>query len=129
MASSAGPTGQWPCDTRQEVRAGVLGVLDFFPQDFGAGVLSLPSHMATIQESTHPTIIKELQACLGMVNFYRRFLPRIARTLQPLTDELWGSKKEPEKLEWSAAMDAAFTDATQALLSATHQAHPTVGAE
>jgi hypothetical protein len=105
------------------------GILDFFPQDFGAGVLSLPSHKATIQESTRPTIIKELQACLGMVNFYKRFLPPIARTLQPLTDELWGSKKEPEKLEWLAAMDAAFTDATQALLSATHQAHPTVGAE
>jgi hypothetical protein len=28
------------------------------------------------------------QQFLGMVNFYRRFLPGIARTLQPLTDAL-----------------------------------------
>ncbi len=35
-----------------------------------AGLLPLPSHVAAIQE---------LQAFLGMVNFYRRFLPSIAR--------------------------------------------------
>jgi hypothetical protein len=32
-------------------------------------------------------------------------------------------------LEWSAAMEAAFAAAKQSLLSATHLAHPTVGAE
>jgi hypothetical protein len=36
-------------------------------------------------ELPHPTIIKELQAFLGMVNFYRRFLPSIAGMLRPLT--------------------------------------------
>jgi hypothetical protein len=34
-----------------------------------------------------------------------------------------------DRLEWSAAMDAAFAGAKQALLTATHLAHPTVGAE
>jgi hypothetical protein len=66
---------------------------------------------------------------LGMVNFYRRFLPNIARTLQPLTDALRGGRKGADKLDWSAAMDAAFAGAKQSLLSATHLAHPTVGAE
>ena len=47
-----------------------------------AGVLPLPSHVAAIQEFPRPSIIKELQAFLGMVNFYRRFLPSIARTLR-----------------------------------------------
>jgi hypothetical protein len=94
-----------------------------------AGVLPLPSHMADIQEFPRPTIIKELQAFLDMVNFYRRFLPSIARTLWPLTDGLRGSRKGVDKLEWSAAMDAAFAGTKQALLSATHLAHPTVGAE
>jgi hypothetical protein len=64
-----------------------------------------------------------------MVNFYRRFLPNIARTLQPLTDALRGGRKGADKLDWSAAMDAAFAGAKQSLLSATHLAHPTVGAE
>jgi putative transposase len=40
-----------------------------------AGVLPLPSHVAAIQEFPRPTIIKDLQAFLGIVNFYRRFLP------------------------------------------------------
>ncbi len=66
---------------------------------------------------------------MGMVNFYRRYLPGIARTLRPLTDGLRGGKKGADKLEWSAAMDDTFAGAKQALLSATHLAHPTVGAE
>ncbi len=91
-----------------------------------AGVLPLPSHVAAIQDFPRPTIIKELQAFLGMVNFYRRFLPSIARTLRPLTDALRGGRKGADKLEWSAAMDAAFAGAKQSLLTATHLAHPTV---
>ncbi len=35
-----------------------------------------------------------------MVNFYRHFLPGIARTLQPLTDALRGA---PKTLEWPPA--------------------------
>ncbi len=94
-----------------------------------AGVLPLPSHVAAIQDFPRPIIIKELQAFLGMVNFYRRFLPSIARMLRPLTDALHGGRKGANKLEWSAAMDAAFAGAKQSLLTATHLAHPTVGAE
>ncbi len=93
------------------------------------GGLPLPSHVAAIQDFPCPTIIKELQAFLGMVNSYRRFLPSIARTLRPLTDALRGGRKGADKLEWSVAMDAAFAGAKQALLTATHLAHPTVGAE
>jgi hypothetical protein len=62
------------------------------------GVLSVPSHVSAIQELPHPTNIKELQAFLGIVNFYRRFLPSIAGMLRPLTDELRSSKKGPDKL-------------------------------
>ncbi len=94
-----------------------------------AGVLPLPSQVAAIQDFPRLTIIKELQAFLDMVKFYRRFLPSIARTLRPLTDGLRGGRKGADKLEWSTAMDAAFAGAKQALLSATHLAHPTVGAE
>jgi hypothetical protein len=40
-----------------------------------------------------------------MVNFYRRFLPKIAATLKPLTDLLRGN---PKSLDWSAAAAEAF---------------------
>jgi hypothetical protein len=108
---------------------GVQELEDLGHKISAAGVLPLPSHVAANQDFPRPTIIKELQAFLGMVNFYRRYLPSIARMLRPLTDGLRGGKKGADKLEWSAALDAAFAGAKQALLSATHLAHPTVGAE
>jgi cleavage and polyadenylation specificity factor subunit 1 len=63
------------------------------------GVLPLPSHVGTIQDFPRPTIIKELQAFLGMVNFYRRFLPSIARKLRPLTDGLRSARRG--RTSWS----------------------------
>ncbi len=65
-----------------------------------AGVLPLLSHVAAIQDFPRPTIIKELQAFLGMVNFYRQLLPIIARTLRPLTDALRVGRKGADRLEW-----------------------------
>ena len=64
-----------------------------------AGVLPLPSHVAAIQDFPRPSIIKELQAFLGMVNFYRRFLPSIARTLRSQTDALRGAGRG--RTNWS----------------------------
>jgi len=93
-----------------------------------AGVLPLPAHVAAIQDFPRPSTVKELQAFLGMVNFYRRFLPGVACTLRPLTDELRGGRKGPDKLNWSDPMSIAFAAAKQALLSATHLTHPTTGA-
>ncbi len=57
------------------------------------GVLPLPSHVAAIEDFPRPTIIKELQAFLGMVNFYRRLLPSIAHMQRPLTNALCGGRK------------------------------------
>jgi hypothetical protein len=56
-----------------------------------------------------------------MVNFYRRFLPGIARTLQPLTDALKGA---PKTLEWPLAAAATFGAAKAALAAAVPLAHP-----
>jgi hypothetical protein len=59
-----------------------------------------------------------------MVNFYRRFLPGIARTLAPLTDALKGGRKGPTALEWSTAMQTAFQAAKEALCQASTLVHP-----
>jgi len=56
-----------------------------------------------------------------MVNVYRRFLPGIARTLQPLTDALKGA---PKMLEWLPATAAAFGAAKAALAAAVPLVHP-----
>jgi hypothetical protein len=67
-----------------------------------------------------PQDVKQLQQFLGMVNFYRRFLPGITYTLQPLTDALKGA---PKTLEWPPAA-AAFGAAKAALAAAVPLAHP-----
>ncbi len=72
-----------------------------------------------ISDFPPPQDVKQLQQFLGIV-FYRRLLPGIARTLQPLTDTLKGT---PKTLEWPAAA-AAFGAAKAALAAAVPLAHP-----
>ncbi len=61
-----------------------------------------------------------------MINFYRRFLPGIARTLRPLTDALAGN---PWVLNWSQELQDAFDRAKSALSSAVSLTHPSPSAE
>jgi hypothetical protein len=86
-----------------------------------AGITPLPRHVAAVQDCPPPTDIKQLQRFLGLINFYRRFLPAVARTLQPLTDLLKGS---PKVLLWSSAAEAAFVAAKAALVAAVPLCHP-----
>jgi hypothetical protein len=90
-----------------------------------AGVTPLPKHVAAVQDCPPPTDVKQLQRFLGLINFYRRFLPAVARTLQPLTDLLKGS---PKVLLWSSAADAAFVAAKAALVAAVPLCHPALNA-
>jgi hypothetical protein len=55
-----------------------------------------------------------------MLNFYRRFLPGIARVLKPLTDATSGKGK----LLWTSEMQIAFDHAKALLASAVPQQHP-----
>jgi hypothetical protein len=94
-----------------------------------SGVQPLPSHVAAVQEFPRPVTVRELQAFLGMVNFYRRFLPAVAKTLKPLTDALRGKLRGTDTVLWTAECAVAFEAAKQALLRATCLAHPVAGAK
>jgi RNase H-like domain found in reverse transcriptase/Reverse transcriptase (RNA-dependent DNA polymerase) len=86
-----------------------------------AGILPLPKHVEALQCLLVPTNVKGLQRFLGLINFYRRFLPGIAATLLPLTDALRGL---PQHLTVTAEMTAAVAAAKDALAAATGLAHP-----
>jgi len=73
-----------------------------------------------------PQDVRGLQRFLGMINFYRRFLPGVARTLRPLTNALAGN---PRALNWSTEMQTAFETAKSALASAVSLVHPSPSAE
>ncbi len=45
------------------------------------GIRSLPGRVAAIKDHPRPSSVKQLQAFLGMVNFYRRFVPAAAKIL------------------------------------------------
>jgi cleavage and polyadenylation specificity factor subunit 1 len=90
-----------------------------------AGIVPLARHVTAIQDFPPPSDLKGLQRFLGMVNFYRQFLPSIAQVLQPLTDLLRGN---PKVLAWSAEAAAAFIAAKAALVSVVPLSHPAPGA-
>lgn len=65
------------------------------------GVNTDPSKVATIQRLAAPSNVKEVRSFLGVVGFYRRFIPGFAAVAQPLSDLLraekawtWGYKEE-----------------------------------
>ena len=85
--------------------------------------------MQAIADHPAPTNIKELQNFLGVMNFYRRFVPGAARLHRPLTEALKGSPRPTAPVVWTPEMRAAFQAAKDALRSATGLAFPRPQAE
>jgi hypothetical protein len=83
------------------------------PPHAAAGTEPLLEHVATIQEFQRPAEAKGLQSYLGLVNFYRRFIPGAARILLTLTDARSGGRKS--KLVWIEDISAAFRSAKLAV--------------
>jgi hypothetical protein len=67
-----------------------------------------------------PADVKSLQRFLGMVNFYRRFLPGIAHVLAPLTS----ATKGKGRLTWTPEMTLSFQNAKSSLATAVPLKHP-----
>ena len=53
----------------------------------------LPERVEAIIKLSKPANAKQLRRYLGMINFYRRFIPGAAKTLKPLYDLLKGAKR------------------------------------
>jgi hypothetical protein len=90
------------------------------------GAAPMPDHAAEIKNCPPPQDIKQLQRFLGMVNFYRRFLPKCVQMLKPLTDLLKGGAKT---LEWTVSTQEAFQNAKRLLAAAVPLQHPAPNAE
>ncbi len=68
-----------------------------------SGMEPLCKHVEAIQQYPRPADMRALQSFLGLVNFYRRYIPAAARILRPLTDALRGSGKV--KIVWTPNME------------------------
>ena len=90
------------------------------------GVTPTKDKVAAITRFPTPKTIKSLQEFVGMITYYHRFLPGIAKILAPLHNALSGKKK---KLMWSAALQTAFEDAKRAIAKAVLLSFPAKDAQ
>lgn len=65
-----------------------------------------PAKTREIDRMPYPQSVKELQAFLGVINFYRRFLPDIAKVCAPLYDLLKANTKFVWSKQCKHAVDA-----------------------
>lgn len=67
---------------------------------------------------------------MGLINFYRRFLPHAARVLAPLNVYQRGAKKnDRRKIVWTPDAEAAFAQVKEDLANAVLLWHPAVDAD
>ena len=85
------------------------------------GVTPLEDRVQAIKEIAPPTTVKELQRFLGMINYYRRFVPQAAQHLYYLFEALKG---KPKSLKWTKDCDASFVAIKEALAASVMLRHP-----
>jgi len=95
----------------------------------GKGTRPLPERVKVIQEYDLPKTAKDLRRYLGIINFYRRFLPRAAETLAPMNDLLQRNLKGKTLVTWTPQARQAFESSKKSLAEATLLAHPRLNAE
>lgn len=89
------------------------------------GTRPLETKIQVIQEYPPPKTAKGLRRFLGMINFYRRFLPNIAEAQAPLHSMLAGPNiKASTTLTWTPVLLDAFEKCKSTLSKTTLLAHP-----
>ncbi|GFU74287.1 hypothetical protein TNCV_4168771 [Trichonephila clavipes] len=105
-----------------------------------SGIEPLSDRVDCILNFPQPTTLTQLRRFLGLFNFYRRFVPKVAHLLAPLNKFLEGIKnfKKSKKvscknlrdsIQWTEEAEQAFNDAKNALADATLLRHPIPGAK
>ncbi|GFW31232.1 retrovirus-related Pol polyprotein from transposon 297 [Trichonephila clavipes] len=89
------------------------------------GIKPLPEKVQAVLDYKQPETVGSLRKFLGLLNFYRRFLPKAAEQQYLLSEFLKGSKgkKDSKPLNWSSEAITAFQRCKQALADAALLAH------
>lgn len=94
------------------------------------GTKPLDTKVKTISEFKLPETVDQLKRFLGMLNYYRRFMPRAAETQVPLLECTKGNlKKDKTPIEWTPKKIEAFENCKKLLTNATLLVHPSEQAE
>ncbi|GFX43937.1 retrovirus-related Pol polyprotein from transposon opus [Trichonephila clavipes] len=94
------------------------------------GIKLLPDKVQAVLDYKQPETVGSLRKFLGLLNFYRHFLPKAAEQQYLLSEFLKGSKgkKDSKPLNWSSEVITAFQRCKQALADAALLAHPSPSA-
>ncbi|CAG2217767.1 unnamed protein product [Mytilus edulis] len=84
------------------------------------GVSPPPDRVQAIQEYPPPKNIKELRRLIGMLNWFRKFIPNFSAKYQPLTRLL----KKGQFFVWNVEQQSSFNDLKYALLNSKILAFP-----
>lgn len=90
------------------------------------GIKPSEEKIKVISDMNAPTSIKALQRFLGMVNYYHRFVPKLADLSTPLYHHLKSLKKN---FSWPAECEGAFIKVKSALSNATMLHYPRMDAK
>ena len=89
-----------------------------------SGVRPLEEKVSAIRDFPQPSTQCKLRQFLGLVNFYHRFIPHCAHTLQPLNNLLSKNNNTKQPLQWNDQTTQAFTEIKQAIADALLLVHP-----
>ncbi|KMQ86146.1 pol polyprotein [Lasius niger] len=93
------------------------------------GTKPLKDRVDTILRYKEPHTVEQLRRFLGMINYYRRFLPSAAQTQAPLYSLATGTKKKDRRpIQWDNSTRQAFQQCKDQLANAALLAHPTENA-
>ncbi|XP_063952108.1 uncharacterized protein K02A2.6-like [Lytechinus pictus] len=84
-----------------------------------SGVHKTPDKMKKLEELERPQSVSELRSYLGLLNYYRKFIPNLAHEIAPLTDLL----KSERKFVWNIEAERAFLRSKSLLKSSGFLAH------
>ena len=70
----------------------------------GKGIRPLPEKLDSIKKMPAPTTPKEIKQFLGLLGYYRKFIPRFADIARPMTN----LTKQDIPFEWTVQCQATF---------------------
>ena len=83
------------------------------------GIQATPQKIAAIQNAPMPKNVQQLRSFLGLLNYYRKFLPNLATIIQPLNDLL----QKNTRWRWTEKCTKAVKAAKNLLLTSKMLTH------
>ena len=89
------------------------------------GIATNPTKVAAVSEFSTPSDLKALRAFLGLLSYYRRFIPCFSAIAQPL----YNLTRKDMAFNWTTECNKAFNDLKSRLTKAPVLAYPQFGRE